>query len=203
MKIRASSNIEFTVVAVLFAGLLWNCGALGETVAPAPTTVDLTTIWSYALQALGAIIGAAVLFALKRLISWMGGQETAADQAAFDLAGEKVMAFAVSKGTAKIKQLGWDHPDVKSSVIAEGAQQFIDKFPDAMKAVGIDPADPAAAGRLADGVLERKFPAAMAAAAASPATPPAPAPIVPAVPTVVTPAGLTPQRPASGPLPGV
>lgn len=136
------------------------------------TSIDISTIETQILQAVGIVVASAIGWGVKRWLDKMGIEETQAQTATFDDMGRKVLDYAISKAQDKIAANGWDHVQTKGEIIAVAAQQAIAKFPDAMKAVGIDPAAPGATEALVDGLLTRQFPDRMAVAAASPATPP-------------------------------
>lgn len=136
--------------------------------------VDLSSLEQQALQVLGAVILGIGIVAGKRFLAWMNYKVTDAQKLEMEDVTGKALQYGISKTTDMIKARGWDHPDVKSQVIAEALEYAKDKFPGALARAGIDTTDPLATAQQMSGILERKFPEAATVAVASPVTPPHP-----------------------------
>jgi hypothetical protein len=167
--------------------------------------VDLSPIIQPLIYLAGGVLFILAGAILVRLQKWAGVKLTAEQTAQFDDALNKSITFGATKAIGEIKAHGWDSPMVKDQVLATAAQNVVEKFPGALKAVGLTPTlnEPGNAQNIAD-ALERAFPAAMKQAAESPATPPATAPNPPtqaAIPVVA--ASDTGTTPTAIPAPPV
>ena len=155
--------------------------------------IDLSTIESQLLQALGIVLMAGLGWVMQRVLARLKISLSDAQKAEMEDVAGKALTYGITQAQAKIKAQGWDSVNVKDTVIATAAATAVAQFPGAMANAGFDISTPAAASATADKltvILTRKFPEMAAKAAASPATPPAPASIVPAEAIVVKPAGL-------------
>ena len=177
--------------------------------APAAASggIDLSSVLNELLQAIGAILLALVTtlggIILNKLRAKYGIDVSNAQQAQFTEAASKAVTWAIGESAADIKANGWDHVPTQNLIAQQAGAYAVQQFPAILKTAGFDISSPAAeaaaAQRLADTVMKRVMPDAMAAAAASPATPPAPppaaapgaplSPVAPAAPAA--PAGAT------------
>jgi hypothetical protein len=155
--------------------------------------IDLSTIESQLLQALGIVLMAGLGWVMQRVLARLKISLSDAQKAEMEDVAGKALTYGITQAQTKIKAQGWDSINVKDTVVATAAGYMVAQFPGAMANAGFDISTPQAAhettGKLM-GILTRKFPEMATVAAASPATPPAPASIVPAVAIVVKPAGL-------------
>jgi hypothetical protein len=143
--------------------------------------IDLSSIEADALNLLDALLLAMLSLLAKRAFTKLGLVVTQAQQDNLDDIAHKAVTFGISTATADIKAKGWDHIDVKNAVVAAAGQYAVAQFPDALKQAGVDISNPGlAAGKLADGIMTRVFPAAASQAAHSPVTPPMPPLMAPA-----------------------
>ena len=137
------------------------------TVDLSPLLSSLVQVGALALMALGGV-------AIQRLSTKLGLDAHAALTKQLDDALNKSIAAGAMDATSLIKARGWDHPDVKSAVLASAAAYLMAMWPGLLKSAGIDLGNPAYAQAKIAALLTRAFPAAMTPIAASPATPPAP-----------------------------
>lgn len=155
--------------------------------------IDLSTIETQLLQALGIALMAGLGWVMQRVLARLKISLSDAQKAEMEDVAGKALTYGITQAQAKIKAQGWDSVNVKDAVVATAASYAVAQFPGAMANAGFDiSTDEAAietAGKLT-GILTRKFPEMVTVAATSPATPPAPASIVPAAAIVVKPAGL-------------
>jgi len=169
--------------------------------------IDLSTIETQTLQALGIVLMAGLGWVMQRVLARLEISLSDAQKAEMEDVAGKALTYGITQAQGRIKAEGWDSVSVKNAVVATAASYAVAQFPGAMANAGFDISTPSAASATAGkltGILTRKFPEMVTAAAASPATPPAPAPIVPAAPIIVNPAGLSPTRlSATAPQPGV
>jgi hypothetical protein len=140
-------------------------------------TVDISPILQDVLSICVPVLTVLGSWALTRLATSLGVTISAGQRAQFEAALHNALAYGVTRAIGVISANGWDHPDVKSLVVASGLDYMITRFPDALAAVGLrgDLGSPENIGRL-QGALERALPGAILAASASPATPPATSP---------------------------
>lgn len=137
-------------------------------------TVDLSPMISAALALCALTLTTVGTWAIGRLAAKLGIEANSAAVKGFDDALNKSVQAGAGFAQAEIAAKGYDHPDVKSAIVAFGAQYAVEKFAPALKAVGLDPANPAATSAYLTAELNRVFPLAMTPVAASPTTPPAP-----------------------------
>lgn len=143
--------------------------------------VDITSVEQVLLGLLQAALLAVGLWVGKRLAAWLQKRNASLDVSSFDDALQKTLAFGLQQAQSMIKAKGWDHIDVRNSVLQTATTQMINKFPDALAGVGLSTDRIASSeGDLIMQALDRAFPAAVAVAAASPATPP----VVPALSSI-------------------
>lgn len=142
-------------------------------------TLDLSQIEQQVLMLIAGLILAILTVAAKRFMSWLGIKQTDAQMAQLDDVAGKALSYGVTQAQATIKAKGWDHVDAQNQVVAMAAQYAVQKFPDAVKAAGIDTSSLTAAIAGLEGVLQRKFPEVAAVMVTSPATPPGPPPLAP------------------------
>ena len=135
--------------------------------------VDFTPIIEALLTLCGVGISIFGSYALYRVAGHFGIKISAGVQSAYDTALSKAVAFGISKAQAEIAAKGWDHADVKNQILGTALDYVVGKFPDALKAVGLDPATQR---QTIMDALERVFPDAADWASRSPATPPVTAP---------------------------
>jgi hypothetical protein len=141
--------------------------------------VDLTPIANVLLQLAGAAILGLGTWAISRLLQLLGLKTSAQAAANLDDALGKAVTYGLQQSQELIRQKGWDHVDVRNATLAAAAPYLIKRFPDTLKAVGVDFSNEKAVTDTVIGALDRAFPHAAARAAASPATPPATAPSPP------------------------
>jgi uncharacterized protein YidB (DUF937 family) len=139
--------------------------------------VDFSPVIEPVLTLCGMAITTFGTIALARLAKKYGLQISAEQQDQFEKALGKTNDAMIGVLTSQIAAKGWDHPDIKNAAIANGLKSIVDKFPDALKGVGLstDASDPINAQRIKD-ALSRQFAEAAAKASASPSTPPSTAP---------------------------
>lgn len=136
------------------------------------TTVDLTPIIQALLSLAALVITILGTMVVNRIATWVGIQSNSAALAQFDAVLTKAVQSAASDADNLIRAKGWDHPDVKSAIVAAGAGIAIAKFTPALISMGLDPSDPnGATTQYLKEELSRIFPTAMAPVAASPVTP--------------------------------
>lgn len=136
--------------------------------------IDLTPITTPIIECLGIVMGA-VLPAITSWAVYRWGQKLstenrAALSAAVGKAASNMAKLAVTQTLTSVKLHGWDHVETQSAQIAIGVQAMINKVPDLLTKVGIDPATSAGQLRIAD-IVRRELPAAITEVAASPGTP--------------------------------
>lgn len=144
-------------------------------IAPQATAVavDLTPIIQ-ALVGLAALVVTSIGgLVLKKLATWLGLKQEDQRLQNFDTALQRAVQAGAMQVTGMIAQKGWDHPDVHSAIVARGLDYVTLKFPNILKSAGLDPTDPATAGKIEDALL-RVLPTALKPVAESPATPPVP-----------------------------
>lgn len=106
----------------------------------------------------------------------------------FQDAVEKALDWATTRAVPALDAAGWDHrlESVRSPLINAAARYAVENFPDALRAVGVDPKNPEVAASQVRGALERSLPAAVtrarysqppSRAAAPPLTATTPAPL--------------------------
>lgn len=137
------------------------------------TAVDLAPLLqalvSLAVVAIGSLGG----WAIQRLAKKLGVDRNATAMAAFDAALERAIRAGAGQMTDLIRDRGWDHVEVKNAILAAAANYAVARAGPALKAVGLDPADPGGAtSAYLAAELDRLFPTAIAPVAASPVTPP-------------------------------
>jgi len=142
-------------------------------------SVDLTPITNVLLQLAGAVILGVGTWAIGRLLQWLGLKTSAQAMANLDDALGKAVTYGLQQSQDLIRQKGWDHADVRNATLAAAVPYLIKRFPDTLKAVGVDLSNEKATTEAVTGALDRAFPHAAATAAASPATPPPTAPTPP------------------------
>lgn len=139
--------------------------------------MDLTPIEQPIIALAGIVVTAAAGWLAQRLGSYLGIKRNDAAMQAFDAALARSVQAGASGAQDLIKAKGWDHVDVKNSIVATAAPILITRFAPALVGVGLDPADPGGTTTAyVTAELNRIFPTAMTAVAASPVTPPAPPP---------------------------
>lgn len=138
------------------------------------TSADLSPITDLLLQGAGAIVLGLAGWATQRLIAWLNLKVSAQQTAALDGALQKALTYGIQQAKTTIDAKGWDHVDVKNQVLGTALDTMVQKFPDALKGIGVDLADPKV-GPIVTAMLDRAFPAAATVAVASPVTPPGPA----------------------------
>jgi hypothetical protein len=111
--------------------------------------------------------------ALTRVFTWLGYKADDQRRTLAEGLFQKMIAAGASATEAEIKAKGWDHPDVKNSIIAMGLEYGIKEFQPGLKLAGLDPSDPATPAFIRSS-LDRIFATAVAPIVASPVTPPAP-----------------------------
>ncbi len=142
------------------------------------TTVILAPLINMLLQALAAVLLAAGTWAIARLMRWLGLQNATQATNAFDDALGKSITFALQQSQDLIRHKGWDDLEVRTTAIGRALPYMIERFPDVLKAVGVDMSDRNSVQKIVSGALDRAFAGAAMVAAASPATPPAPLPVL-------------------------
>jgi hypothetical protein len=136
---------------------------------------DLSPIIDSAIGMAGTALTVFGTLTLTAIAKHFNLQVSAQQTASFDDALEKSVTFGATQAEAQIRKNGWDSPDIKSPILNIALNTMAQKFPDALKGVGLSPdvGDPATAAKIT-AALTRAYPAAMATVAASPATPPTP-----------------------------
>lgn len=133
------------------------------------TVVDLTPIVQ-ATIGIGAIaISVFGSWALNNLARRLGIEISSAQRARFDQAISKAAQAGAVAAEDMARVRGWDHPDVRNQMIAQGLSYAVSRFDATMKEVGLDPAKPENLMRIR-GAIERVLPVAAAPIAASPIT---------------------------------
>lgn len=139
-------------------------------------TIDLTPITNVLLQLAATVLLGLGSWGATRLVSWLGLKNSAQATANLDDALQKSVTYGLQQSQAMIAAKGWDHVDVHNAALASALPYMIQRFPDALKAAGVDMSNQQALQATVAGALDRSFPQAVAVAAASPATPLAGAP---------------------------
>lgn len=138
-------------------------------------TVDLSPIESAAISLAAVALSTFGTWALYRLADLFHISRQNVAIQGFDNALVKSVQAGAGAVNDEIKAKGWDHVDVKSSIVALAAPYAMAKFAPALKSIGLDPADPGGATtRYLTDELNRIFPTAMIPVAQSPVTPPSP-----------------------------
>lgn len=137
--------------------------------------MDLGQIELQVLQIVGVVVGAAILWLLKRALAWVGIRLSVEKQAALGSAVDKMMTLGVTQADSVIRADGWDHVNTKNAVINAAMSGLETKFSGTLLTAGINPNNPADRMKLTD-MMSRMWPDVAARLAASPATPPAPLP---------------------------
>ncbi len=140
------------------------------------TAIDLAPVTGALMQLFAAAIMGVGTWAVTRLVQWLGLKNAAQATAAFDDVLQKAVTYGLQQTQSLISRNGWDHIEVRNQALAHAAPYLIQRFPDTLRAVGVDLSDSAGTAAAVTGALDRAFPHAAARAAASPATPPATAP---------------------------
>ncbi len=135
------------------------------------TTLVLTPLIDMLLQLVAAVLLSMGTWAVARLIRWLGLRNSAQATGALDDALQKSITFGLQQSQDLIRRKGWDDVDVRTSAIGQALPYMIERFPDVLKAVGVDTSDQASLQRIVSGALDRAFPQAASVAAASPGTP--------------------------------
>jgi hypothetical protein len=142
--------------------------------------MDISGLTNELLQGLGVVALAMLLLAGKMLVQWMGLKLTADQANALDTVASNALDWAISHASDEIATKGWDHPAVKSSILAAALTYAQDNAAGGLKRAGIDTSTRLASAEALAPVLQRSFADAMGRAAASPATPPAGVAVMPA-----------------------
>lgn len=133
--------------------------------------LDLAGLEGQILTLLAGLILSGILLLGKRLSAWLNIKLSDAQKAALEDAADKALAFGISQAQTTIAAKGWDHITVRNQVIGLATNYAVSRFGDTLKASGVDTSSIDAAAQSLQGILQRKFPDAVAIAAASPATP--------------------------------
>jgi len=140
------------------------------------TAIDLAPLTSTLMQLLATLIMGVGTWAVSRLVQWLGLRNAAQATAALDDVLQKAVTYGLQQTQDVIREKGWDHIEVRNQALAKAVPYLIERFPDTLRAVGVDLANRNAMTSSVTGALDRAFPHAAARAAASPATPPSTAP---------------------------
>jgi hypothetical protein len=135
--------------------------------------MDLSSLTNELLQALGIVVLAMLLMGGKMLIAWMGLKLTADQASTLDTVASNALDWAIARASAEIAAKGWDHPAVKSGILAAALTYAQDNAAAGLRKAGIDTSTRLASAEALEPVLSRSFHDAMTRAAASPASPPA------------------------------
>ncbi len=133
-----------------------------------PVTDALLQLGGTAITALGTV-------AIAKLVQWLNIKNGDALRSSLDEVLNKAVTYGITQSQSLIKTNGWDDIQVRNTMLSHALPYLIDRFPDVLKASGLDPASPATATRMQDALL-RAFPRAALTASSSPATPPTTAP---------------------------
>lgn len=147
-------------------------------------TVDLAPLVQVTVSLAALGLSTVGMWALMRLARKLGIQTTQAQQQQVEIAINKAVQAGAVYAESAAEQHGWAHPQVKSMIVGQAINYAVARFPDTLKAAGIDPSDPADAEKLR-GAIQRALPAAVTPVAASPATTNGPA-VIAAVTTAPT-----------------
>jgi hypothetical protein len=134
---------------------------------------DLTPIVGSAITLCAIALTTVGAWALKRLPTHLGVQTNTVAMQSLDEALTRAIQSGAAAAQEVIKVHGWDHPEVKSQVLASALDYAAANCGPALKAAGINLADWAGTESYLHGELERLFPTAMAPIVYSPVTPPA------------------------------
>jgi hypothetical protein len=132
--------------------------------------IDLTPVFQLVLSLVVGALGIFGSWAFAALARKLGMQVTQQQQDLFDSALHKLVTMGASKSMGIIEAAGWNHPSVKDAILREAINAAMEKFPDAMKGVGIELGEPNSTRKIRD-ALERVYPLAMTSVVASPVTP--------------------------------
>lgn len=140
-------------------------------------TVDLTPLLQAAMSLAVLVLGTVGTWALTRLGQKLGIQTTQAQQQQIETVINKAVQAGAVLAEDAARTHGWDHPVVKSQILASAIQYAADRFPDTLKQAGIDPSNAADAAQLRSAIA-RALPAAVTPVASSPATTNGPEPVM-------------------------
>jgi hypothetical protein len=149
-----------------------------------PVTNALLQLGATAITALGTV-------AIARLVQWLNIKNGDATRSALDEVLNKSVTFGLAESQDLIKAKGWDHVDVRNAAIAKALPYLIDRFPDVLRGLKLDPEAPETKLKMQDALL-RALPFAALTASNSPATPPTTAPNPPVQGDLQPPGGLQP-----------
>ena len=136
-------------------------------------SVDLSPVINAALSLAGIGIITIGTWAIHKAAGYLGVQQNNAAIAGLDDALTRAVHDGASVLESDIKTKGWDNPDVRNAIVSVALTYLTSKAVPALKAAGLDPADPSGATtRYLTDELNRIFPTAIAPVAASPVTPP-------------------------------
>lgn len=140
--------------------------------------MDLSPIVNAAVQLAAIVIIAVGTWAIQRAVAYAQAyfrvKVNSAIVQGFDDALARAVHAAAGQAEDLVKAKGWDHPDVKNTIVRLAVEYALNKSIPALKMIGLDPADPGGATtRYLTDELNRIFPTAIAPVAASPVTPPA------------------------------
>lgn len=133
--------------------------------------MDISGLINELLQGLGVVVLAVLLLAGKVAVQWMGLKLTADQASTLDTVAGNALDWAISRASTEIAAKGWDHPAVKSGILAAALGYAQDNAAAGLRKAGIDTSTRLASATALAPVLERSFSHAVTKAAASPATP--------------------------------
>jgi len=124
------------------------------------------------LPLLAALLLGVGTWAISRLVKWLNLKNAELITASLNDALHKSVAYGLQQSHDLIHANGWNSIEVKNKTLGTAFQYMIDRFPDTLKAVGVDPLKPDAIEKVVTSALDRVFPQAASIAASSPVTPP-------------------------------
>jgi hypothetical protein len=159
------------LVALALCASLSATPAIAQTVAAGGYSIDLHPVLSDILTVLAAGAAGMVAWVGRKAATLLHLKISSQTSDMLEQAAYKAATFGLGRVQDLIAAKGWDHPEVKSQAVALAIPYFTSRFPEALKAAGVNVNDPVALSATVEGLLERIFPAAARDAAKSPATP--------------------------------
>ena len=135
--------------------------------------MDISQLVNELLQALGVVLLGFALYGAKWLGTYLGIKVTAEQATMLDQIAENALDWAIARASSAIAAKGWDHPDVKSQILAAALNYAQQNAQGGLQKAGIDTSSQLSSAEGLAPIIERSFADAMGRAAASPATPPA------------------------------
>jgi hypothetical protein len=108
------------------------------------------------LTGLGGIVVTFIIAIAGYFTQKLKIQLTQSQESVFENKARQAVEYSISMLKDQIAKEGWDGPKLQADIVAFAAPYLINKFPQAVKRVGVDPKDPDAQSQV-KGVLNRVF----------------------------------------------